>query len=1693
MTKSTKMLFRVFLTCSLLLALSTTYFAQTKSVKSVLDHTSNIVVNGTAEGKSVTYTYSGDSKTNFAGVISGTLNGTTTVKFYCIDLLHEVNSSQHPTYWDQGTTPAEMTYILNNYFPFKTSYTGKLSDTDKEAASIQLAIWHFSDGVDASTITDATIKSRTLAIIADASANANNAKPLETLIIVPAAQSYAQGTPASFNIYALDLDGNPVSGLSVALSTSLGSLSAVSGTTDANGKLGSITLTYSGTGTAVITARATVPIAQGTVYVDKTNPTTKQKIVLASPTTDLKEVNATVTWYVPSGCDTKGFTTFTQGGWGSSSNSVPGTIRDQYFSTVFPSGLTVGGIYKLTLTSAAAVKNYLPDGGTAAAYTQNYSNPTSNINVLSGQLTALKLNTAFSAAGKLGSNTTKLGDLVIATGPFTGKTVSQFLAMAETAIGGGSLNGFTLSQYNDAATSINENFDNGTVDKGFLSCASSVCKDKIGGVLYRDKNANGSKDSGELGIAGVILQLLQGSTVISTDTTDANGAYLFQNLTNGTYTVKLASSNFASGGVFFNTDQVKWYTKGSTSTNSTVNCNDNLSINFGYYKTCVGVTKTADKTTYKVGDVVTYTITVENCGDIQLHGGVDVYDTMLFGSNPYHIDVIDPGQTFTIPVSSTKYTVKSADCGDLVNTVRAEGHPVDGSATVTASTSITVKVDCTVCKNTVGSYVYRDLNQNGTKDSGEAGIANVVVELVQGSTVISTVTTDANGAYAFGNLLNGSYTVRIAASNFASGGVFYNTDQVKWYTKNSSSVNTTLNCNDNLSINFGYYKTCVSITKSADKASYNSGDTITYSFLVENCGDVQLHGGIDIFDAMLNSAGDNLIKHIDVLEPHTSTTFTMTYKTADKDCGQLTNTVRAEGHPVDGSATVKDVSTWTVSVICSDKADVKVEKSASTSNPTCNSNFTYTIKVTNQGPNTAKSVQVTDLLPSGLTYVSNSASQGSYDNTTGIWNVGDLANNAYATLNITVKVDCGQVNNSVFDLGAAKDYNLFVIEDATQPSADTQGKVAVGRDAQFATYSIGDQLPANSGDVLVVGRDLTYTSGAIYNGNVAYGHATNLPASAVSITGGSLRKDSPINFASAKVALQSLSTSLSAYTVNGTTNFQYGGLTLTGTDPYLNVFAVTGSNLSSANSVQINVPNGSAVLVNINGSAVTWMGGLVVNGTAITNVLYNFYQASTLTIQGIDVKGSILAPFAAVNFAAGVQNGQMICLSLTGSGQFNYSPFGGYIPVDKQITNVALVSSCLTTDPNPGNNSASATVTVNGTSNNGGSGNNGGSNNNGGSWSNVCSFGAGEIVYSLAYGSDGSIYAGTWGGKIYKSTNNGTSWTVINAGMNVSFIWSLNISGGYIFAATEQGVYKFNGTTWTLTTLAGKDVHALVSYNGTIYAATWGFGIYKSTDNGSSWIQINSGLNGFLAIQSLTVYNGGIYAGTSGGGVFKCTNGTDWTKLGCGYTAIWSMASTSSAVLAGTYGDGLYRSLDGGLSWTKTSLNISFVYSISVNLSGKIYVSSLTNGVFTSTDNGATWNSIGMDGYGVSSLLVSTTTNNVYVGTKEGKMFMTNAGTNNATAIEENNALPTEFKLEQNYPNPFNPTTKIQFAVPQAGSYTLKVYNVLGQEVAELMNKELQAGVHTVNFDATKLASGMYIYRLNGSSVNMTKKMILIK
>lgn len=95
--------------------------------------------------------------------------------------------------------------------------------------------------------------------------------------------------------------------------------------------------------------------------------------------------------------------------------------------------------------------------------------------------------------------------------------------------------------------------------------------------------------------------------------------------------------------------------------------------------------------------------------------------------------------------------------------------------------------------------------------------------------------------------------------------------------------------------------------------------------------------------------------------------------------------------------------------------------------------------------------------------------------------------------------------------------------------------------------------------------------------------------------------------------------------------------------------------------------------------------------------------------------------------------------------------------------------------------------------------------------------------------------------------------------------------------------------------------------------------------------------------------------------------------------------------------------------------------------------------------------------------------------------------------VFSNGNNPDEYLLKQNYPNPFNPSTTISYSLPQNGNVEIKLYDVLGNEIATVLNSVKEAGNYDVKFDASSLASGMYIYTIRVNDYTATKKMLLVK
>ncbi len=169
-----------------------------------------------------------------------------------------------------------------------------------------------------------------------------------------------------------------------------------------------------------------------------------------------------------------GFTTVTQGGWGAkAAGNNWGAYRDKNFATAFPTGLTIGyGTRFLKLTSAAAVDAFLPSGTTPRALNPGtLTNPGGSYsNVLAGQVVALTMNVGMdNAIATFSSSTTPLRDLIVVSGPMAGKTVGNVLAEANKVLGG-EASAFSPSDINGIVDAINNNFDGGKVNLGYLAC-----------------------------------------------------------------------------------------------------------------------------------------------------------------------------------------------------------------------------------------------------------------------------------------------------------------------------------------------------------------------------------------------------------------------------------------------------------------------------------------------------------------------------------------------------------------------------------------------------------------------------------------------------------------------------------------------------------------------------------------------------------------------------------------------------------------------------------------------------------------------------------------------------------------------------------------------------------------------------------------------------------------------------------------------------------------------------------------------------------------------------------------------------------------------------------------------------------------------------------------------------------------------
>ncbi|MDH3269462.1 MAG: T9SS type A sorting domain-containing protein [Ignavibacteria bacterium] len=196
-------------------------------------------------------------------------------------------------------------------------------------------------------------------------------------------------------------------------------------------------------------------------------------------------------------------------------------------------------------------------------------------------------------------------------------------------------------------------------------------------------------------------------------------------------------------------------------------------------------------------------------------------------------------------------------------------------------------------------------------------------------------------------------------------------------------------------------------------------------------------------------------------------------------------------------------------------------------------------------------------------------------------------------------------------------------------------------------------------------------------------------------------------------------------------------------------------------------------------------------------------------------------------------------------------------------------------------------------------------------------------------------------------------------------------------------------------------------------------------------------------------------------------------------------------------GGAVFKSENLGYDWISAGSN-AITSSLSLDNNEYVYAgtgagwSGSCQGIIRTTNSGSSWESFnsGLPQGSCGHVLACNSGGILFTGTETG-VYRTIESTTDINEYEE--VIPSEFALYQNYPNPFNPSTTIKYQLPQSGKVTLKVYDILGEEIRTLVNEGKAAGNYEVNFDASVLKSGVYFYSLQTESFRDTKKMILIK
>lgn len=358
---------------------------------------------------------------------------------------------------------------------------------------------------------------------------------------------------------------------------------------------------------------------------------------------------------------------------------------------------------------------------------------------------------------------------------------------------------------------------------------------------------------------------------------------------------------------------------------------------------------------------------------------------------------------------------------------------------------------------------------------------------------------------------------------------------------------------------------------------------------------------------------------------------------------------------------------------------------------------------------------------------------------------------------------------------------------------------------------------------------------------------------------------------------------------------------------------------------------------------------------------------------------------------------------------------------------------------------------------------------------------------------DSLIFASAAEGRVLIAQSNSNQWLEPTSNLSGILVTTFLVHGDEIFAGTpSSGIFRStdNGTSWNASGSNVKNVYSISFYDSTLYAATLG-GVYSSIDNGLIWTRLNS----IKSVKGVLLHEDRLFCASAEVGLYVSDDfGKIWSAAqnGIPSTTLSTIIKHENDLYIATYGSGVFRSSDDGANWVSVNTGLSnFDVLAFESINDVIFAGTYGGGVFASNTKGKVWVPVntGATDFHVYGFAHDDTT-----------MFMAtgNSGVWRRPLTQFINLKSVSLASQANasascFPNPFNSSTTINYTLDNSEEVLVEVYDILGRNVRTLVDGIIDAGEQVVTFNAAALPEGIYYTKLKTSSAQSQIKMILSK